>query len=160
MNARTMSQARIFTPPNRLAKILGGLEGRCFDDLVTASENRLGKLEGAIRGYVADQLERLLSIHAQGEVAIFSRSRELGETAMNIAEVAGAARLEATSEVARGLRAMIDSLVTVGVWHTEALSLHISSLALLNRGDPPPVGQTQAMLQELKALRAAIGVVE
>jgi hypothetical protein len=159
--ARIRSQVRIFTPHNRLAKVLTGIEGRSFDELVTASHDRLGQLEDAIHVYVAAQLAAVVDLYAQGEEAMFGRCRELGDLAMNIAEVAGAGKLPAMSEVARGLRAMTDSLVSHGVWHTEALGLHISCLTILARDDAPPNLEHQdAMLRDLKALRAAIGVME
>jgi len=155
-----MTKVRIFDPPNRLAKIVQGSEGVCFDELVAASEDRIELLKDQLQIYVRDQVRRVVWFGSLEEEIIFARCAELGQAAMNIADVAGAAQLEQLGEVAHGIRAMIDSLFCKGVWHTDALEAHITSLALLSHEPPPSAKEGDAILKRLARMRAAIGVIE
>jgi len=155
-----MTKVRIFNPPNGLAKILEGGEGVHFDELVAGSEGRIGEMKDVLQDYVRDQARRVVWFGSLEEEIIFARCGELSQAAMNIADVAGAAELEQLGEVAHGIRAMIDSLYCKGVWHTDALEAHITSLALLNSEPPPSVKEGDAILKRLARVRAAIGVVE
>ncbi len=155
-----MTKVRIFDPPNRLAKIVQGVEGVPFDDLVAASESRIDLMKDELQVYLREQVQRVIWFGSLEEEIIFARCASVGQTAMNIADVAGAAGLRQLGEVAHGIRAMIDSLFCKGVWHTDALEAHITSLALLNSEPPPGEEEGERILKRLSRMRAAIGVVE
>ena len=72
----------------------------------------------------------------------------------------GKTQLDAIGEVARGICAMIESLLSAGVWHTDGLNLHIMSLTLLSAGKPLPADEISKMLNQLREMRRAIGVLE
>jgi hypothetical protein len=154
-----MIAAHVFTPENRLAKVLASLEGRSKQELVHSAEARAARLQGAIRTYVGEKLERLMAYSAMREEELFAESRELGAHALDVAEVAGAGGLHAVGEIARGITAMIDNLVRRGIWHTDALRLHLDTLALINlRAGASPYDDI--VLSRLRSMRSAIGVVE
>ena len=154
-----MTTVRIFTPPNRLANIVEGHEGVAFDTLVAASQERLDLMQDDLQAYVGEEISRIVAIYALGEEIMFARCGELGQAAMNVADVAGVAGLTELGEVAGGIRAMIDSLFCKGVWHTDALEAHITSLILVNSGGSPE-GELAKVLGRLSKMRAAVGVIE
>ena len=88
-----MTKVRIFDPPNRLAKIVQGSEGVCFDELVAASEDRIELMKDQLQIYVRDQVRRVVWFGSLEEEIMFARCAELGQAAMNIADVAGAAHM-------------------------------------------------------------------
>lgn len=155
-----MTTARIFTPENRLASILRSLDGPTAGELIADAEGRVEQLGTAIRAYVADKLDEILGFATQGEDVLFAECRTLGDTAMNVAEVAGAAGMDALGEAARGISAMIDSLVTNGVWHSDALKLHLDALALINLSDGRMTEPNRVILARLRGMREAVGVRE
>ncbi|WP_293678266.1 hypothetical protein [uncultured Phenylobacterium sp.] len=155
-----MTSVRIFAPPNRLAKIIAGNEGQFFSTLVEASERRLAALADDIRAHVSTQVQTIVEIASLGEEIIFARCYEIRDAAMSIADVAAVADLAEVGVAAGGIRAMIDSLACKGVWHTDALEAHITSLVLLHGAPPPSADEAQKVLVRLGKMRAAIGVVE
>ncbi len=150
----------IFKPPNRLEKIVSGNEGQHFNTLVAASEARLMLLEDDIRAHVSVQVKLIVQISSLGEELLFARCYEIRDAAMSIADVAGVAKLTELGEVAGGIRAMIDSLACKGVWHTDALEAHVTSLVLLHGEPAPSADEAQKVLLRLGKMRAAIGVME
>lgn len=155
-----MKPARIFTPPNRLAKLLVGHDRVAFDVLVDNAEKRIETIREDVQAQVRKDIGRIMAIHSQGEEIMFARCREIGDAAMAIADVAGAAGMPELGEIASGVRAMVDSLFYKGVWHTDALELHITSLLLLESDPPPAAEEVERVLTRLRKLRAAVGVVE
>lgn len=85
------------------------------------------------------------------EIAPISRA------AMNVAEVAGAADLEMLGAVAMGIVAMADSWTSAGLWHADALRVHLASLNLVMEAGND---QGRQIVQQLQALRRSIGVSE
>lgn len=155
-----MNTAHVFTPGNRLAKILTSSEGRSEQELVDAAQSRVAQLEGAIRAYVDDKLPRLMSFADLREDDLFARCEALGRQALDVAEVAGAGGLQALGEVAHGIAAMVDSLRRHGVWHTDALQLHLNALVLLHPVSGGAPAEVEVMLRRLRNMRIAIGVTE
>lgn len=155
-----MTVARIFTPENRLAKILETLDGPTAAELVAEADGRVEKLSAAIQEYVQEKLQAILSFASQGEDVLFAECRTLSDAALNVAEVAGAAGMEAVGEVARGISAMVDSLLTSGVWHSDALKLHLDALALLSQGGVRSSEESKMILARLRGMREAVGVAE
>jgi hypothetical protein len=155
-----MTAARIFTPENRLSKILLATDAPTSDDLIADASMRVAQLEGAIRAYVAEQLKEIMAFANAGEDVLFAEARTLGDKALNVAEVASAAGMDAVGEVARGISAMVDNLVSSGVWHTDALRLHLNALALVNRGGGERTPESDLILERLRGMREAVGVLE
>lgn len=155
-----MTVARIFSPENRLAKILENLDAPPTAELISEAEGRVALLGDAIRSYVAEKLQEILHFSNQGEEVLFAECRTLGDAALNVAEVAGAAGQEAIGEIARGVSAMVDSLITSGVWHSDALKLHLDALALVNQAGGKTTPDTELILARLRGMRQAIGVAE
>ena len=79
---------------------------------------------------------------------------------MNIAEVAEAAGLDAVGAVARGICVMLDGLVGRGIWHTEALRVHLRALALVHGQSGRPESAGDAIAEELQSLRLSLGFSE
>lgn len=80
--------------------------------------------------------------------------------AMNIAEVAEAAGLDAVGAVARGICVMLDGLVTRGIWHTDALRVHLRALAVVHEQSSRPGTASGAIVEELQALRFSLGFTD
>jgi hypothetical protein len=129
-------------------------------ELVFDANERVKLLEGAIRAYVAEKLKEISWYADQGEEVMFAESRSLADAAFSVAEVAGAAGLQSIGEIARGIGAMVENLFTSGVWHTDALQLHIGALALINEDGSGTTAENAHILERLRAMREAVGVVE
>ncbi|MDX2235091.1 MAG: hypothetical protein NW200_11400 [Hyphomonadaceae bacterium] len=153
-----MAVTRIHTPDNGLARILGGKDARSMDDLVRDAEERLVQIAPHIDQFVAREIDVILAIGGQREEEVFAECRKVSDAALRVAEVAGAAGATAVGDVARGIRLMIDSLFTGGVWHADALRIHVESLAILTRGAPQSPAEADVIVERLKVLRARIGV--
>lgn len=155
-----MSATRIFTPENRLAMALEGIETVPVQVLAAEAERRVARMGAAIRAYVAEKLEVITRYASQSDEALFGECRGLGSAALDIAEVAAAAEMDAIGEVACGIRTMIDALLSSGVWHTDALRLHIDALFLLNQTGGRRDAENEIILARLRTMRDAIGVTE
>lgn len=145
---------------NRLAGILDSPDGIAVEDMVANAEKRVARLAGDLHRFVGGCVDQIVAIHGEGEEALFAASLTVGDLAMNIAEVATGPRLEAVGEVARGIRAMVDSLVAHGVWHTDALNLHITSLDLLYGDQRPADAEVARVLTDLREMRLAVGATD
>jgi len=99
-------------------------------------------------------------VSGQGEEVLFAECRTLSDAALNVAEVAGAAGMDALGEVARGISAMVESLTTSGVWHSDALKLHLDALALINQAGGRMTEENKVILARLRGMRATVGVTE
>ncbi len=148
----------IFRPENRLAKILADLTGESAQVLIAEANARVEALGDVIRAYVREKLEVIALYGAADEAVLFAESRTLGDAARGVSEVAGAAGMDTIGEIACGICAMIDNLTANGVWHTEALKVHISALKLVNQGAVGRDAGNDAILERLTAVRAAVGI--
>lgn len=155
-----MTVARIFTPENRLAKILESMDAPTAAELVMEAECRVAQLSEAIHAYVEEKLREILAFASQGEEVLFAECQTLSDAALKVAEVAGAAEMEATGEVARGISAMVDGLMTSGIWHSDALKLHLDALALVNQNGGGLTEENKVILARLRGMREAVGVLE
>ncbi len=152
-----MSLVKIFTPENRLADVIGGPDDPTGSSLVRDAETRVFGMRDEIRRHVAEQY-KILAARADGpEEAIFADCYQIADAARAISDVAGAAGLEALGEAARGIFALIHALGCKGVWHTDALRLHVNALALFNSDCPPGRNDSQQILKKLKAMRDWVG---
>lgn len=153
-----MKTVKIFTPDNRLAKVIDSPDGISFAELVGDAEARVETLAEGIGRYVDEQIAVIAAIQVQGELVIFGESLALSRAALNIAEIAGAAGHEALGEVARGVCAMVDGLLASGIWHSDALDLHLTSLSLLNDPTPPDAVERERIIKRLADMRRAVGI--
>jgi hypothetical protein len=154
------SDLRIIKAENRLAKIIGQLGGVSSGELVRDADGKVQDLSGEIRAFVQENLTPLLGYVGKSEDVLFADSRKLGGYARNIAEVAGAAGMEGVGEIARGISSMIDNLSASWLWHSDALKLHLDSLALMNQGAALDRDAQALVLNRLQTMRQAVGVVE
>jgi hypothetical protein len=155
-----MSVVRIFQPQNPLTEIIGGLEDPTTASLTRDAETRVLALRDQIRAYVVQQHAILSGYTAGPEETIFANCREIGHAARAISDVAGAADMEVIGEAARGIFALVNALACKGVWHTDALKLHVDALALFISDAPPNRCDAAQMLARLKSMRDWVGVPE
>lgn len=155
-----MSIVRIFQPHNPLADIIGGPEDPTTTSLTRDAETRVLGLRDQIRAHVAQQHAILARLAGGPEEVIFANCLEIGRAARAISDVAGAADLESAGEAARGIFALISALSCKGIWHTDALKLHVDALALFNSDSPPNNRDAAQMLTRLKSMRDWVGVPE
>ena len=153
-----MTAARVFTPVNRLEQILGAFPDPTAQDLERNANARVAALKGSIEAYIAEQLAVVEQITREREEIIFAESLELGAAALAICEVAAAAGLDSLGEAARGIHAMIEALVDQGVWHTDALKLHVNALQVFAADPATPPEEAARILGRLKTMRDRIGV--
>lgn len=153
-----MPKPLIFSAPNRLAKVIGGPDAQTQEQLIERAQANVTALGDTFRTYIREQVAVLLQFASQTEDILFAEAKKLGDASLGIAEIAGAANMEAIGEVARGVSAMIAGLAT-GVWHSDALLVHLRSLALVSQ-EGPPTQQDVVILERLAIMRQRIGVVE
>lgn len=151
--------ARKFKPQNRLANVLNG-GGMTAEELIRAAEARVTALQPTVQNYVAERLKLILRFATVSDDVLFSECQDLGREAMAVAEVAGAGGMETVGEIARGISAMIDSLKTNGVWHTEALRVHLNALLLVSQSRSADPSEGQLILQRLQQMRTALEISE
>lgn len=155
-----MNVPRIFTPENRLDKILDSLGGATTGEMVAEADQRVAALADTIQSFVAAKVKLILPFADQAEDVLFAECRTLGDAAVQIAEVAAAAKLGAVGEIARGIASIVDGLVALGVWHGEALRVHIRALKLVAQAQGRLAGDDEAVVDRLRELRRSIGLSE
>lgn len=154
-----MQTARSFTPENRLARALRP-HGPTAETLIADADARVAALADNIRSFVAARIALIAPYADRAEDELFAACRDIGAPATDIAEVAEAAGLEAVGAVARGVCIMLDGLVTLGVWHTEALCIHLRALRLVGGPDGPTDKEHRRIVSDLLALRLSLGLAE
>ena len=155
-----MGAVRIFTPENRLADIVGGPDDLTLAELEQRAAERVHNIGPDLRRFVAEKVAEIERIAAYPEEIIFAECLSLGAAALGICEVAAAAGLAPLGEAARGVATMVDALVTDGVWHTDALKLHIDALTMIAAQPDLEPAEVLIILARLKAMRDGIGVPE
>lgn len=153
-----MARVRYITPENRLARTLGGEGARFVEDMVQDAKGRVAALAPEIASFVAAEVRLILELGMQSEELVFADCREIADAALRVAEVAGAADRHAIGDAARGIRAMIEGLFRGGIWHSDALKLHVDALSLLSNGPRQSDEEEARILERLKRMRARIGV--
>ena len=115
-------------------------------------------MKASLAQTVAAHVARVLAFAGRDAEALSGASLELGDAALHIAELAGAAGLADAGEVARGLRAMVDAQHHTGHLRGQAVELHIAALALVSGHDRPGPADTALILSNLHRMRRAVGV--
>lgn len=153
-----MSEARVYKVRNRISEALLSRDGPTADRLVSDADAQVARLATRIGAFVTDRIAVLTAFAEQPEEALFGGCRTIAEPAMNIAEVAEAAGLDAVGAVARGICVMIDGLISQGIWHTDVLRLHLRALTLVHDQAGQPAALT--IVEELRTLRRSLGFTE
>lgn len=153
-----MGEARVYAVRNRISEALLSKDGPKADGLVSDADARVARLADSIGAFVAGRVAVLAAYAEQPEEVLFAGCKAIGDPAMNIAEVAEAAGLDAVGAVARGICVMLDGLVSRGIWHTDALRLHLRALSVLHSQSDQSAGLT--IVEELKSLRSSLGFTD
>ena len=150
-------KARIFTPENRLASTLATRpDSPTIGALTQAAEARAANLKDSIRTFVGDKVRAILRFAEASDDELFADCRQLGEDAQHVAEVAAAAGLDEVGEICLGVSAMVDALTRSGIWHSDALRVHLHALLLTQQSKSAT--NPAAVLGRLKTMRASLGV--
>ena len=152
----TRTSTIAFVPRNRMARILSGLDRKSFADHVAGAESALAEIAPAVAESIEGDVQTLIGLCRRDEAEIFGQCRDIGRLALTIVESARLAGRPALAEAAQGMWEMIDALSARGVWHTEALRLHVDALtALVPAAANGPEGL--AMTHELLRMRERLG---
>lgn len=146
-----------FMPGNRLAKILSGMDRKAFAEHVQNAEREVERIAPILSESIEGDVQALIRLCRQDEAEVFGQCREIGWLALSIVESAGLARRPELAEAAKGVWEMVQALSDRGVWHTDALALHIDTLQTLTSGSQIDAESMAAMVRALLAMRTAIG---
>lgn len=148
--------AQIFTPANRLADTITGRDAPTMAELTLAAEGRAADLGDSIRAFLDEKVHQILRFSDASEETLFADCQTLGDDARHVAEVAGAAGRDVTGEICLGISAMIDALTRQGVWHSDALRVHLYALSIAaqSKTDDEP----GTILERLKLMRSTLGI--
>ena len=155
-----MTEVRIFTPENRLKKVLNDTSGETAATLSAASQNLVAGMAGGLRKKVQEEIARLAALRAGGDAAMLARPAALSGVVMSIVEIAGAAGRPQLGEAARGVLAMLDGLDGAGAAHKEALIVHVGAVMLLGAEPPPTRQDADGVLRQLAQMRRFLGVTD
>jgi len=154
-----MQPVRIFTPENRLARALRS-DGPSHESLIADADRRVLALADKIRAFVGERIAQITPYADRSEDDLFAGCRDISGPALDIAEVAAAAGLHAVAAIARGVCVMLDGLVTLGVWHTEAMCIHLRALRLVGDWTSSSGEDDHRIVADLLDLRRSIGLAE
>lgn len=148
----------VFVPSNSLGRILGAPDGKTFEELVAAAEANVERLQPLGLSILRDKVRELVVLCERPEDIVFGDSPEVARIAMHVAEDADQVGDADIAQTARGVCAMMDALFDDGVWHSEALEVHVQALKVL--ASPLPLSQSQKITiqRELFQMRQSIGV--
>jgi hypothetical protein len=146
-----------FVPRNRLSKILTSLSRKAFIEHVENAEKEVERTAPILCQSIEGDVQALIYLCRQDEADIFAQSREIGWLALKIVESARLGRRLELADAAEGVWEMIHALSTRGVWHTEALKIHVEALLALTSKVGVDADQRRVIAGELIRMRAAIG---
>ncbi len=146
-----------FVPRNRLSKILSAMDRRAFVEHVENAEREVERIAPRLGESIEGDVKSLIRFCRQDEATIFGQCREIGWLALRIVESARLARRPELAEAAKGVWEMIEALADRGVWHTDALRLHVDAMQALTSGTPIDAEGLATIERELLKMREAIG---
>lgn len=158
MSPRSPSVA--FVPRNRLSKILSSQDRKAFAEHIECAKREVERVMPILSESIEDDVQALIRLCRQDEADIFAQSREIGWLALKIIESARLACRPELADAAEGVWEMIDALSSRGVWHTEALRVHVEALLVLSSRLEVPAAERQVIARELLHMRAAVGAAE
>jgi hypothetical protein len=141
-----------------MKSILGSSADPTAEDLAQNAERRVATLKSSLRSHVAGQVRIIAAMSNLSEETVFAQSTALGNAALAICEIAGAAEMAPLGEAARGIYILMEAQKSQGVWHTDALRLHINALMMFDKDPDISTATAEGILAELKTLRDWIGV--
>lgn len=146
-----------FIPRNRLSKILSAMNRKAFMEHVENAEREVERIAPILGESLEVDVQSLIRLCRQDEAVIFGQSREIGWLALRIVESARLARRPELAEAAKGVWEMVEALSALGVWHTDALRLHVDAMQALTSGTPIDAEGLAIIERELLKMREAIG---
>jgi len=155
-----MPTAKLYAPKNGLAKVIGGADDLTAVMLASRAEARVRGVSDQLRPHVLAASDRLIGLASQSDAEVKANRWQIGELALAICEVAGAAGLDAIGDVARGIRAMTESWAQTGIWHSEGFKLHVDALTLLDADPDRSAASSAGLLLRLRHMRAWLGVAD
>ncbi|MBS0295625.1 MAG: hypothetical protein JSR45_04885 [Proteobacteria bacterium] len=155
-----MAAPQAFIPRNRLAAALAGSHGDAPADLVAEANRLVAEKSNTIRAFVTEAVARIVAQERCDDDVLFARCDSLSGEALDVADVAAAAGLEAAGEIARGIAVAVQALRESGAWRPEAVRLHIAALRAIGTSEATSAQAASTLLAELCALRATFGAAE
>ena len=155
-----MSEVRIYEVKNPISEALLSKDGPTAARMVADADKRVALLADRIEAFVASRVALLATWTEQPEDALFSDYETLGRPSRDIAEVAEAAGMDTVGAVAQGLSVLLEGFSNRGIWHAEALRIHLRALALLHNQSPKPESADVTVVEELRALRLSLGLTD
>lgn len=146
-----------FVPRNRLSKILSAMNRKAFAEHVENAEREVDRIAPILGESINGDVQSLIRLCRQDEATIFGQCSEIGWLALRIVESARLARRPELAEAAKGVWEMIEALSVRGVWHTDALRLHVDAMQALTSGAPIGPEGLATIERELLKMREAIG---
>lgn len=150
-----MTKVRIFTPENRLAKILVEAADSNRAELLRGAEVGLERLEPELLDDIARDVRRIIDIAARGNDAVRANAAEITQATLGITDLAVGQKLAALGAVARGLADLMDILAQDGAWRSEVFILHVEALGLVFRHGGK-IAAYQRMIDDLKLSRDTV----
>jgi hypothetical protein len=155
MSQRAPSVA--FVPRNRLSKILSSLNRKAFAEHVEAAEREVERIAPILSESIEGDVQALIRFCRQDEADIFAQSREIGWLALKIVESARLACRPELADAAEGVWELVEALTARGVWHTEALRIHVEALLALTADTGLDEPDRRVIAGELLRMRTAVG---
>lgn len=155
MSLRAPSVA--FVPRNRLSKILTSLDRKAFSEHVENAAREVERIAPVLGQSIEGDVQALITLCRQDEADIFGQCREIGWLALKIVESARLAQRQELADAAEGVWEMIEALSTRGVWHTDALKVHVTALLALTAADGVGAEERRMIALELLKMRQAVG---
>lgn len=151
-----MPAARVFTPKNRLAGILGDASDPTREALAARAERNLEAIKPRTQTYLRGRLKQIEALAALEEDALAVRREVMAALALEVCETGAAADMVMVGEAARALYIL---LTASAPWHGEAVRLHCRTLALLASTDLPGA-EIESLLGRLRTVRRHVGVAD
>ena len=146
-----------FWSESRLSVLLADLTPDVALEYVLSAEREVERIAPHLGNGIQEDVLALIGMCCQDEAEIFSQCREIGHLALRIVESARLVRMMALADTAKGVWEMTEALSDRGVWHTDALKLHVKALQALASGTLIGVEDIATIQQELHRMRASIG---
>jgi hypothetical protein len=151
--------AKVYKVTNFASVALDGPDAPLVEHLVRDAEARVDKIRELVREEVTPHVLALLRHAETRDDRLAMASADIAAAALSTAEVAGAARMAATGEIARGLRVLIEDGQARGAFHAEAIRLHLDALVLVSRTGEESM-EAKIVVDELHAMLRHMGLAE
>jgi hypothetical protein len=156
-----MKQAtpKVYKVTNFASIPLDGPDAPLVEHLVKDAEARVDKIKDLVREEIMPQVRNLLCHAETRDDELAMASAQIAAAALSTAEVAGAARMAATGEIARGLRVLIEDGQAKRAFHTGAIRLHLDALVLVSRTGEDSA-EAKVVADQLQAMLRHMGLAD